>query len=112
MGNSYKWDIENPQGSVEARRWHIQSLLQSSQAGVGDIGSVQEADQVQQTHDGDDLEIDLGRQLPVSLGVEAVDTRRDILTAGAIRAIASSGDALGGELLVQGPGLAEHGLFE
>lgn len=58
-------DEEDRQGSVIIPRCHVQVGQQAFQLGVADIGPVQEADEIEETQPGDQLEIEPPDELPV-----------------------------------------------
>lgn len=63
---------EDRQRRVVLHARHAQILLQPKRPGVGDVDAVEERHQVQHDHEGDDVQVDLGRDAPLG-GVRRAD---------------------------------------
>ena len=56
------WDEEHGQGGIILRAREFEVLLQTKDGGVGNVGAVEEGQQIHETEDWDYAQIDLGDQ--------------------------------------------------
>ena len=59
---THERDIEDGKSDVEAIGWHVQGCFQAGETSIGDVRPVQEADEIQETKDRNQSEVELQRE--------------------------------------------------